>query len=318
MSERPTRHAAARGGGVIVTAGEALVDLVLGVAGDLQAHPGGGPFNVARTIGRLQRPVAFLGRVSGDRFGRLLRECLAADGVLPDAIVPTEQPTTLALAEIDADGRIAYRFYAQATSAPGLTPEEAVAALPDDVTMLHVGGLGLVFEPMATALEAAVATVSGQAVVSLDPNCRPWAMDDAATYRRRLARLLRQAGLVKVSEEDLAWLDPGRDPVDAARALLDRGPLLVILTLGPLGAVALTADEQVTVPSPPVAVQDTIGAGDAFCGAFLAWWRSRALGRDSLTQMGPVSEALRFACLVAARTCERAGASPPWLSELDA
>jgi len=305
-------------GGLIVVAGEALVDLVQDASGRLVAHPGGGPFNAARAAGRLRQPVAFLGPVAGDRFGRQLRERLARDSVRLDAVVDSERPTTLALAQLDARGRVEYRFYAEGTSVPDLSVEAARRALPAGVALLHVGGLGLVFEPIAAALEALVRAAARRAIVTLDPNCRPAAVADATAYRRRLGRVLRHAAVVKASEEDLAWLDPARPPAETARSLLDQGPALVLLTLGARGATVLTAAGERAVPSPPVAVRDTIGAGDAFCGAFLAWWRSQGLGRAALSRPDTAVEAARFACLVAARTCERAGASPPRLSELEA
>ena len=301
---------------LILVGGEALYDLVLDDADELRAHAGGGPFNTARTIGRLQQPVAYLGRVSTDRFGRTVDRMLAADGVRLDAVVHTEEPTTLALAEVDDDGVATYRFYERGTSAPGLTAEEAVAAVPASVGILHVGTLGITLEPMATALEAVVEALADDALVAIDPNCRPWVIADPAAYRRRLRRLLRRSHLVKVSEEDLAYLDPHRPPIEAGRALLDDGPAVTLLTRGPLGAVVVTGDDEIAVPAPPIDLVDTIGAGDAFGGGFLAWWRSQGLGRDELREIDAVVEATRFACLVAARTCERAGASPPHLSEL--
>src|SRR6476469_7629203 len=102
--------------GVVVVTGEALVDLVLAPDGSIAGHPGGGPYNVARTIARLEQPVVYLGRVSTDAFGRRLRRELEADGVALDALVATDAPTTLALAEVDAAGGARYRFYSQGTS----------------------------------------------------------------------------------------------------------------------------------------------------------------------------------------------------------
>ncbi|HEX7297967.1 MAG TPA: PfkB family carbohydrate kinase [Solirubrobacteraceae bacterium] len=302
---------------LILVGGEALYDLVLDDAGELRAHPGGGPFNTARTVGRLQQPVVYLGRLSTDRFGTALHRILADDGVGLDTVVRTDEPTTLALAEIDADGAATYRFYAQGTSAPGLTPEAALGALPADVGIVHVGTLGMTLEPMACALEAVVDELAGRALVALDPNSRPAIITDRDGYLARLRRLLGRSHVVKVSEEDLAWLDPERPPIAAARALLEHGTTLALVTRGARGAAVVTPDEEVPVPAPAVDVVDTIGAGDAFGGGFLAWWRSHALGPDDLRRLEVVVEATRFACLVAARTCERPGASPPYLSELE-
>jgi fructokinase len=306
-------------GGVILVGGEALYDLVVqGASDDLHGHPGGGPFNTARTIGRLEQPVAYLGRLSTDRFGHRLESLLAEDGVDLSSVVRTDQPTTLALAEVDDDGVARYRFYERATAAPGLEADAALAALPDAVAILHVGTLGLMLEPVGSALEAVVERVGDHALVAVDPNIRPWVIEDPAAYRERLARVLSRSHLVKVSEEDLAWLEPDAAPVEAVRSLLDAGPTVGLLTRGPNGALVITRTAEVAVPAPRAKVVDTIGAGDAFGGGFLAWWRERGLGREELGQIDLVVEATRFACLVAARTCSRPGASPPYRAELPA
>ncbi len=301
---------------MILVGGEALYDLVMqGPADDLRGHPGGGPFNTARTIGRLEQPVAYLGRLSSDRFGQRLEALLAEDGVSLESVVRTDEPTTLALAEVDHDGVARYRFYERGTAAPGLTVDAALGALPDRVDILHVGTLGLALEPVATALEAVVSRLAS-ALVAVDPNCRPWVVDDADAYRARIHRVLRSAHVLKVSEEDVAFLEPERTAVEAVRALLEHGPSVGLLTRGPNGALVVTRTAEVAVPAPRAKVVDTIGAGDAFGGGFLAWWSERGLGRDELGNIDLVVEATEFACLVAARTCSRPGAQPPWRHEL--
>ncbi|MEA2316762.1 MAG: fructokinase, partial [Solirubrobacteraceae bacterium] len=139
---------------------------------------------------------------------------------------------------------------------------------------------------------------------------------DPAAYRGRLGRVLAHSSLVKVSEEDIAWLDPGRDPVEAARALLDDGPSVALLTRGGDGVTVIGRDRHVDVAAPVVQVVDTIGAGDAFAGGFLAWWHAQRLDAGALEDLDMAVEAAAFATLVAAKTCERAGASPPRRAEL--
>ncbi len=300
---------------MILVAGEALVDLVSGEDDSLRAHPGGGPFNTARTIGRLGQPVAFLGRLSSDRFGRTMEAMLEQDGVGLGSIVRTEQPTTLALAEVDATGAARYRFYERATSAPGLETADALAALPPGVTLLHVGTLGIHLEPIATAVEAVVEHLAGSALVVVDPNVRVGVLEDPAAFRARLARLLGRSDLLKVSEDDLAWLAPGMAPDEGVRSLLG-GARAGVVTLGGDGALVVNAAGALHVAAPPVDVVDTIGAGDAFGGGLVAWWTMRGLGREALDELDTLVEASRFACRVAALTCARAGASPPTLAEL--
>ena len=302
---------------MILVGGEALYDLVLQRShDDLVGHPGGGPFNTARTIGRLEQPVAYLGRLSRDHFGERMLGILREDGVDLGAVVETDDPTTLALAEVDDDGVARYRFYERGTSAVGLDADAALAALPGDVRILHVGTLGLMLEPVATALEAVVERLAPSALIAVDPNIRPWAIGDGDGYRARLARVLGRSHVVKVSQEDLAWLYPGVPEVEAVRTLLELGPVLGLLTRGPNGAVVVTRTAEVAVPAPRAKVVDTIGAGDAFGGGFLAWWSERGLTREDLGTIDLAVEATAFACLVAARTCARPGAEPPYRSEL--
>ena len=300
---------------MIVVVGEALVDLVRRVDGSISAHPGGGPFNTARTLGRLGRPVTFLGRLSNDAFGRQLRAELTADGV-GDATAPdTDDPTTLALAQLDEGGAATYHFYVQGTSVPGLTPDDALTLVPAQVDALHVGTLGLVLEPFAVAAEALVDRLAGSALVLVDPNVRPILITDRASYLARLERIVAKADVLKVSDEDLAWLAPGVEPITAARRLLDQGAGLVLVTLGANGATAVGPGFAEHVDAPAVDVIDTIGAGDSFAGAVLAWWEEH--DRPSLADATTARAAVAFAVRVAAITCSRAGANPPWRYELD-
>jgi fructokinase len=302
--------------GVIVVGAEALIDLVPQGPGDLRAHIGGAGYNTARTLGRLEQPVHYLGCLSDDGFGRQLRAQLEADGVSLDTVVATDRPTTLALVELDATGSASYRFYSDGTSAPALEPGQALAVLPPRVDMLHIGTLALVMEPTALALQAVVEAVAEDALVMVDPNCRPTFIPDRESYRRGIAATLGYAHVVKVSLEDLGYLEPSRAPEDAARALLDDGPRVVLVTLGGEGALIVTPHGETSVSAPVVEVVDTIGAGDAFGGGFLAHWRLKGHTRADLQDQAALRDATTFGCAVAAITCERAGAAPPRLSEL--
>ena len=280
----------------IVVAGEALFDLVLGRDGEVHAHPGGGPFNASRTIGRLGTPVTFLGGVSTDVFGRRLAAMLAEDGVEHPRELITDAPTTLAMAELAGDGGASYRFYTDGTAAArAIDP----ASLPSAVDALLIGTLGLVIEPLATSIERLVELAD--VPVLLDANVRPSAITDERAYRERMTRLLEHTDVLKASDDDLAWIAPSTDPVDAALRL---GAPVTLLTRGADGATVVTADAAIEIPAPRVDVVDTIGAGDAFAGAFL-------------TRRGDGLEAAAtFAAHVAAITCTRAGADPPHTDQL--
>jgi len=302
---------------MITVTGEALIDLVIDHDGRVLAQPGGGPFNTARTIGRLGLAPAFLGRLSADSFGHLLRARLDQDGVTLAVPQLADAPTTLAAVDLDAAGAPCYRFYLAGTSSAALEYPVLSAALPESVTALHAGSLGLVMEPVATSIERLIASdVPPDTLVMIDPNWRPEAITDQHAYRARLSRILHRADVVKVSVEDLGYLFPGAPARTAAAALLDQGPELILITDGPRPARALLPRQEVSVDVPAVQVVDTIGAGDAFGGAFLAWWSGNELTRHDLHRPGPVREALRAAAEVASLTCTRAGAEPPWLTEV--
>jgi len=304
---------------MIAVVGEALVDLIVGVSGRVDARPGGGPYNAARTLSRLGVAAAFLGRLADDGFGRLLRGRLAAEGVVLGLPEPSPRPSTLAVAAVDPAGVAEYSFYLDGTAAADVPYQVLRSALAADVAAVHVGSLGLVMEPAGAAVQRLVAAdVPPGALVLLDPNCRPGAVPGPAAYRSRVGAIARRADIVKASAEDLAYLYPGTSPEAAAKALLGAGPRLVLVTDGPRQARAFLPDAVLATEVPPVTVADTIGAGDAFGGGFLAWWTAHGLGRAELRQPEPVSRGLAVAAAVAALTCARPGADPPALPELRA
>jgi fructokinase len=313
---------------VIVVAGEALIDLVVSPGGQMAAHPGGGPYNAARTLARLGIETMFLDRLADDAFGRQLRQHLVGEGVVLGVPEPSGKPTTLSVASLDQTGAASYSFYLDGTSAADLGYEVLRKSLPPDVTAVHVGTLGLLMEPIGAAIERLVVTeVPADVLVLLDPNCRPDAVTDHEGYRRRIGVIARRADIVKASVEDLAYLYPGVPAEEAARTLLNAGPSLVLVTDGPRPARAFLPDVVLAEATPKVTVVDTIGAGDAFGGGFLAWWTANGLGQADL---GPapdrpasdhealVRKALRAAAAVAALICSRPGADPPTLAEVQA
>jgi fructokinase len=328
---------------MIVVIGEALIDLVVTDAG-VTARPGGAAFNTARTLARLGAATTFLGGISGDGFGRTLRDCLTADGVREGLQGPPEDglPSTLAVVDIGAGGVNSYTFYLAGTAAAALTYPQLTAALPAQPTAVHLGSLGLVMEPIGSAVARLAAEGIPQGtLLMVDPNCRPSAITNRDAYTRRLAMVIRRADILKASTEDLAYLMPNEPPDTAARALAagtwtgtatiteaatqaptvtgtDDGGPLVIVTDGPhpVRAVLPGGGPTISVQAPPVKVVDTIGAGDALGGAFLAWWLAAGLGRVDRHEPEQVRAALHAAAWVAALTCTRPGADPPHRADL--
>jgi fructokinase len=309
---------------MILVCGEALIDLVPASTGTELAYvarAGGSSFNVAMGLGRLDAPVGFLGRISTDRFGRMLRSRLEADGVDCRFVQDGDEPTTLAVVQVEAGSEPAYAFYGEGTADRMFGVDGPPPDLPDEITALHVGSISLVREPGASAFEAVMRREHGRRLLTLDPNVRPSLVGERSAYLARLEGWVSLADVVKVSRADLAWLYPETAPDAAAAAWLARGPSLVVVTRGHDGCLGLTARQRVEVPGTPVAVSDTVGAGDAFTSGLLAWLQAAGLLERASVREIPAAalrEGLAFANRAAAITCTRAGAQPPTRSEMGA
>ena len=304
---------------MILCAGEALIDMLPRTTTDGEAafapHAGGAVFNTAIALGRLGVPTAFLCGLSGDLFGDRLAEVLDAAGVDASLCPRVDRPTTLAFVTLSAGGHAKYAFYDEATALSALTADE----LPDppaDVRAVFVGGISLAGSA-APAFED-LARRAGGRVLAIDPNVRPAFARDESDYRARIGRMIGLADVVKISDEDLVWLE-GDGGEEAARALLSRGPRLVCLTRGAEGVTGLTRSIRVEVPAVRTRVVDTVGAGDTFNAGMLAGLSDAgALRKDALDRLDEATlrSALELGARAASVTVSRAGANPPWRSEL--
>jgi len=304
---------------MILVAGEALIDLTEDGDGRYTAHPGGGPCNTAVALGRLGVHVGFLGGLSGDRFGDMLRRHLADAGVDLSLAVDTNAPTTLAVASLDDAGAASYGFYLDGTSAAAVTAHHAPGPLPATVEALWYGTLGLVIEPAATTLIELAAASAARMVIGVDPNLRPSAIGDMAAHRRRVIEVMASADIVKLSADDAEVLRPGDVPVDTAAWIHRLGPSLVVLTRGADGVTAITGRGAVDLDVPEVVVADSIGAGDAYAAGLLAGLHDHGLlTKPAIAALsgGDLADIHDLAASVAAVTVSRPGADPPWRAEL--
>ena len=301
---------------MIVVCGEALIDVIHTGDGTQRAVPGGGPFNTARALARLGVPTSFLGHLSDDPFGEELAELLKSDGANLDLATFGPERTTMAMADVDSEGLAEYQFVVQGTSAPQLTLSMLPDRLSPEVNALHLGTLGMVLEPMASTLVEFIHRQRDGCVVMLDPNVRAGLIPDDV-YRQRLRDAVSRSTIVKASEDDLVWMFPGLGYRDAAEQLLASGVRLVVVTLGSAGSFGAHRDLRINVEAVPVDLVDTIGAGDAFGAALLAWLHDNGhLERGLTLQSDQLRAALQYACAAAAITCSRAGAEPPWKHEM--
>ncbi|ALC24813.1 carbohydrate kinase [Streptomyces pristinaespiralis] len=283
----------------------------------LRVLPGGGPANTAVALARLGTPARLLARLSDDVFGRLFRARLEASGVDLSRAVRAGEPSTLAVAELDAAGQAAYSFHARGTADWQWTADELSTADIASTACLHSGSLALVSEPGGRVVEEFLARASATATISLDPNVRPLLVAPEV-YRERLPRWCALADILRVSEDDLALLLPGHTVERACDAWHSAGVRLVVVTLGGRGATASLDGERVTVPAPPIAVVDTVGAGDSFTAGLLHHLGGMGVlgGRLTDLRIDDVADACAFAARVAALTCSVSGPNPPWQREL--
>jgi fructokinase len=306
---------------MILCCGEALIDMLprLSDRGEtaFAPHPGGAVFNTALALGRLGVRTGFFCGLSSDIFGAQLADHLAASGVLTALCPRPDRPTTLAFVTL-ADGQARYAFYDENTALRMLKPTD-LPALGPEVRALFLGGISLVSEPCGSAFEALALREAPARVMMLDPNIRPGFVRDEGAYRDRLSRLIAASDIVKLSDEDLAWLMPGQPEDAAIAAVRAAGAALVLVTRGAAGAEAHYPGGRIGVPAVPVTVVDTVGAGDTFNAGFLAVLdRAGALDRAALRALPQtvLHEALTLATRAASVTAGRAGADPPRLSEL--
>ncbi|MEM9795580.1 MAG: carbohydrate kinase [Pseudomonadota bacterium] len=293
---------------MILCAGEALIDMLPRDTADgpgFYPAPGGAVFNTAVALGRLGAPAALHTGLSTDLFGNRLSEALAASHVT-DRAARSDRPTTLAFVTLE-NGQARYAFYDENTAGRMLSPADA----PDmsDVEALFVGGISLAVEPCAHAYEG-LAIGHQHLPIMLDPNIRPTFISNEAAYRNRLERLLNAADIVKLSDEDMAWLRLTPEEV------LEHDVKVLCVTEGADGVLAMTAKDRVRVPAETVEVVDTVGAGDTFNAGFLAGLHRAG----ALTKVAPgkadLTAALELGVKAAAITVSRAGANPPWADEL--
>ncbi|HVV76374.1 MAG TPA: carbohydrate kinase [Mycobacteriales bacterium] len=285
--------------------GESLVDVFTDADGESIERAGGSPFNIAIGLARLDIPARLFTSIGDDARGERLLATLSSEGVAVTHGTSTS-PTSVASASLDGAGRATYSF------------ELAWDPRFDDewppLDALHFGSLGSVVGPGAAEVAAIVERYRGEALISYDPNWRDGVVD--VDPRSAVEANAALADIVKLSDEDAAAVYPGVALEDVAHALLDLGPVLVVITKGAEGASAWTRNTAKHCDAPPVDVVDTVGAGDAFMATVLS--ELGAMKRDKVETLTKreLELVLEFASFVAGRTCERVGADPPHLADL--
>ena len=294
----------------IWVAGEVLIDLIPRGT-ERVAIVGGGPANTAKALARLGFDTYFIDGISTDAYGEQARAELLSDGVKLDYALSSKNPTCLATVTLDENGSASYDFLIDGTA----TFEFNESWLPDPShppAVLHIGTLATIVEPGATNLFNWAKSVKAPLV--FDPNIRSSVVSDRSRYQQIVEKWATISSVIKMSEDDLAWLYPEMDFRSVAENFINEKTQLVVITKGAGGIDGFTEDGEVTVPGVKIDVVDTVGAGDTvgaiLVEAIVKW------GLDNL--VGATLElALNRAAAAAAITCSRAGANPPTLKELE-
>lgn len=306
--------------------GEALFDFfseedVSGLASkvNFKAIAGGSPFNVAVGLRRLGVEAALFAGLSSDYLGKRLQQVLQDEGVATDFVVEFAAPTTLAMVAVGANGSPHYSFRGEGCADRQLRLDH-LPLLPAYIRGLHVGSYSLVVQPVADTLLALVRRESGKRLISLDPNVRLNPEPNIELWRSRVAMLVEHADLIKVSDEDLSLLYPEQDPQRVIQGWLEHRCQLVFLTRGGEGATVFSRRHGAwSVPACAVEIADTVGAGDTFQAALIAWLTEQQL--DSVQGLQQLEREqtdamLRFAVRAAALTCTRTGPDLPYRHQL--
>ncbi|GAA4664470.1 carbohydrate kinase family protein [Frondihabitans cladoniiphilus] len=294
----------------VFVVGEALVDIVDDAEGHHE-HPGGSPLNVAYGLARLGVPTTLRTRFGRDARGRSLREHLDRAGVALDPASLTSEPTSTALATVDAEGHAEYEFEIDWTTGE--------IEAPRDARVVHTGSIATALAPGADDVLRLFEHAAPGTLLTFDPNVRPGVTPDRAAVVARVDRLAGLAHVVKMSDEDAAWLHPGLSLEAVVAHYLDAGAALVAVTRGGDGCLVAAPGVLVSEPSLPVAVVDTIGAGDSFMSGAIFAILSQGLRARMLDRSLSEADVRRIAevALRSARvTVSRAGANPPSVAEL--
>jgi len=307
---------------MIICCGEALIDFLPRISTEgaavYQPFCGGSIYNTAIALARLGVETGLFTGISGDFFGDQLREGLKASKVDLKYTKRSTYPSMLAFVKLEG-GQARYSFFNENSASRMLTRRD-LPKLATKVRALHFGSISLIAEPGATTLETLMRRERKSRVICLDPNIRPTVIANRRAYLARIGRMIGLCDIVKISDEDVAWMTGKKDMAAAARKWLKAGAKIVAVTKGGEGVEAFTARYSLKLASVPVKVADTVGAGDTFtAGLLAALTKARLLDKKSLAAIAETDlrATLAFAARAAAITVSRPGADPPWAHELD-
>jgi len=302
----------------VLVIGEALVDVVYGINGEIKNIPGGSPANTAVALARLGTKTYMKARTSSDQFGTEIRNYLTNQNVNLDYSLVVDSPSSVIDAVIQKDGSAKYEANLNGAADYGWTFAELNQEIDRDIQIIQLGSLTSYVEPGATNVEKWFAHLrqSDKYLLTFDPNIRhPLDGQNEKDVRNRAKRLASLSHVVKASDEDLNWIFSNDNPKDSAINIIKSGASLVFVTLGKKGAFVVNKElEIIEVPAKEIEVIDTIGAGDTFAAALItqllenSWINENELEKLKTTDLTAI---LTNCALAATITCSRQGANPP-------
>lgn len=263
---------------------------------------GGDSSNVAIAAARQGARVAYATAVGEDRAGRAFLDLWAAEGIEVSAVRRRpDRPTAIYFISYEA-GHHRFHFHREGSAAAAYGPADVPEAMIAGARMFFASGISQAISPTAAdAVFHAIAIARAHGVaVAYDTNYRPrlWPAARAAAV---MHAALAGADYALPSREDAESLTGLTEPDAILDFYLRLGPRVVVLKMGADGAWLATAERRVRIPAHPCRPVDATGAGDTFCGAFLA----RILAGD------PPESAARYAAVAAALATAGQGAVAP-------
>lgn len=306
---------------MILCCGEALIDMLPRESVDGEAafvpFAGGSVFNTSIALGRLGVPTGFFSGLSSDFLGEILRQNLQRSNVDFSFAAISDRPTTLAFVRL-VDGQARYAFYDENTAGRMLS-EDDIPKLDDTIQAMLFGCISLISEPCGHIYETLMMREASKRVMFLDPNIRASFITDREKHLARMERMIALSDIIKLSDEDLDWFSETGNHEEIVRQWLTLGPKLIIVTKGPHGADAYTKRGKISVPGVKVEVVDTVGAGDTVNAGILASLHKQGvLSKMAIAELSDehIHSAVALGMRAAAVTVSRAGANPPWLTEM--
>ncbi|WP_289137125.1 carbohydrate kinase [uncultured Brevibacillus sp.] len=310
----------------VVACGELLIDFTPTSHAEkgkiaFEQNPGGAPANVLTALSRLGKRTSFIGAVGNDAFGQFLKQTLLDLNIGATGLIMTsEAPTTLAFVHINEHADRSFHFYRNPGADMLLRDTDIDAGLVAGARLFHFGSLSLTHEPARAATRKAVEMAkNNQRLVSFDPNYRASLWNDEEEAKQIILSGITQADIVKLSEEEVAFLAPTTEVQEATDWLIQEyGNQLILVTLGAKGCFYRTQDHCGIVRGFKVDAVDTTGAGDAFFGGMLYQILETKKDIATLSQT-ELEQMIRFANAVGALATTKTGAIPamPSLEEVE-